>query len=105
MQAALTKGSLSQIRNRHRVTQFSVGALVLSLYFYRAREVLVCWLLFSFLFFCVTLLISGGLLVCHAYKRATHWTRRLASVTPVLAIHSAKSPLGISSEIGPTANE
>ena len=96
---------MSQTWHRHRLSQFSVGALALGLCFYHVREVLVCWLIFSLLFFGVTLLILGGILVCHACNMATHWMRKVMPGTPVFALNPVKSTLETSRSTEPLANE
>ncbi len=81
---------MSQLRESHRVSQFSGLLLGLSLYSYHVRELLVCWLFFSVLFVLLALMILGGVLACYAGKYATHWARTTAPVTPVLALGSAE---------------
>jgi hypothetical protein len=82
--------SLSQLRQNHRVSQFSGLLLGFSLYSYHVRELLVCWLFFSLLFVVLALLILGGVLACYAGKYAAHWASTTAPITPVLALGSAE---------------
>ena len=70
--------------------QFSGLLLVLSLYSYHARELLVCWLVFTSICVCVTLLILIGLLGVYAGERLTVWARATAGMTPVLALAYVK---------------
>jgi len=84
---------LRQLRESHRVLQFSWLLLGLSLYSYRVRELLACWLFFILLFVVLALLILGGLLAWYAGIYAAHWARTTAPVTPVLALASAEVPL------------
>ncbi len=80
--------SLNQLRENHRVSQFSGLLLGLSLYSYHVRELLVCWLYFSLLFVSVVLVILGGVLACYAGKYAIDWVRTAAEATPVVALGS-----------------
>jgi hypothetical protein len=81
---------LSQLRENHRVSQFSGLILGLSLYSYHVRELLVCWLFFSLLFVVLALLILGGVLAWYAGTCAAHWARTTAPVAPVLVLASAE---------------
>jgi hypothetical protein len=82
--------SLNQLREICRMAQFSGLLLVISVYSYRVRELLVYWLFFSLLFVLLALVILGGVLACYAGKYATHWASTTASIPPVLALGSAE---------------
>jgi hypothetical protein len=82
-----------QLRDSHRVWQFSGLLLGVSLYSYRVRELLVCWLFFIILFVVLALLILGTVLAWYAGVRASHWARTTAPVAPVLVLASAEVPL------------
>ena len=69
--------------------QFSGLLLVLSLYSYHGRELLVCWLFFTSIFVFVTLLILIGLLGVYAGERLTVWAQATAGMTPVLVLAPA----------------
>jgi hypothetical protein len=75
------------------VSQFSGLLLGLSLYFYHVRELLVCWLIFTLLFACVTLLVLGGVLAVQTGEYLTVWVRTLARMTPVVAPGHVELPL------------
>ncbi len=79
---------MKQLRENHRVSQFTGLLLGLSLYSYQVRELLVCWLFFSLLFVSLALVILGGVLTCYAGKYFTVWARTAAGVTPVVALGS-----------------
>jgi hypothetical protein len=78
-----------QLRKNHRVSQVSGLLLGLSLYSYRVRELVACWLFFILLFVVLALLILAGALAWYAGTIAVHWARTTAPVTPVLALVSA----------------
>jgi hypothetical protein len=78
-----------QLRESHRVLQLCGLFLGLSLYSYRFRELLACWLFFILLFVVFALLILGGVLAWYAGICAAHWARKTAPVAPVLALVSA----------------
>jgi hypothetical protein len=80
------EGPLNYLRENHRVSQISGLLLGLSLYSYRVRELLVCWLFFSLLFVSLALVILGGVLACYAGNYAIHWASTAAGVTPVVAL-------------------
>ncbi len=82
--------SLRQLRESHHVSQFSGLLLGLSLYSYRVRELLACWLFFIILFVVLALLILGGVLAWYAGRHASRWARTTAPVAPVLALASAQ---------------
>jgi hypothetical protein len=83
------KDLLNHLRENHHAYQISGLLLGLSLYSYRVRELLVCWLFFSVLFVCVTLVILSGVLAVYAGEWLTVWARATAPVSPVLALDSA----------------
>jgi hypothetical protein len=84
------EGPLNYLRENHRVSQISGLFLGFSLYSYRVRELLVCWLFFSLLFVLLALLILGGVLACYAGECIAVWVRTTAPVSPVLALGSAE---------------
>jgi hypothetical protein len=84
---------LRQLRESHHVSQVSGFLLGLSLYSYRVRELLACWLFFILLFVVLALLILGGVLAWYAWIYAAQWTRTTVPVTPVLALAPAEVPL------------
>ena len=81
---------MNQLRESHRVSQFSGLLLGLSLYSYQVRELLVCWLFFTLLFVSLALVILGGVLACYGGKYVTHWARTAAQMTPVVALGSGE---------------
>jgi hypothetical protein len=91
--------SVNQLRESHRVSQFSGLLLGLSLYSYHVRELLVCWLFFSLLFVLLALVILGGVLACYAGNYVIHWVGMAAPVTPVLAFGSAELQLKTISDV------
>jgi hypothetical protein len=84
---------LNPLRASHHVSQFSGLLLGLSLYFYHVRELLVCWLIFTLLFACVTLLVLGGVLAVQTGEYLTVWVRTLPRMTPVVALGHVELPL------------
>src|SRR5713226_1412001 len=82
--------SLRQLRESHRVSQLSGLLLGLSLYSYRVRELVACWLFFIILFVVLALLTSGAVLAWYAGMYAARWARTTAPVVPVLALASAE---------------
>lgn len=81
---------MRQLRESHRVSQLSGSLLGLSLYSYRVRELVACWLFFIILFVVLALLILGVVLAWYAGTYAVHWARTRAPVTPALALASAE---------------
>jgi hypothetical protein len=79
-----------QVRESHRVSQFSGLLLGLSLYSYRVRELVACWLFFIILFVVLALLILGAVLAWYAGIYAAHWTRTTTPATPMLALAPAQ---------------
>jgi hypothetical protein len=79
-----------QLRESHRLSQLSGLVLGLSLYSYRVRELVVCWLFFIILFVVLALLVLGAVLAWYAGIYASHWARTTAAVTPVLVLASAE---------------
>jgi hypothetical protein len=77
---------VNQLRESHRVSQFSGLLLGLSLYSYHVRELLVCWLFFSLLFVSLALLILVGVLACYTGNYVIQWVNTAAGVTPVVAL-------------------
>jgi hypothetical protein len=78
--------SLSQLRATHRVSQLAGMFLGLELILrsYHMRELLACWLFFSFVFVLLALIAFGSVLVFCAGNRAIHWARTAARVTPLV---------------------
>ena len=77
-----------QLRKSPQVWEFSGLLLGLSLYSYHVRELLVCWLYFSVLFVCVTLLLLLGVLGVYAGECVAVWARSAMGMTPVLVLAS-----------------
>jgi len=86
-------GSMRPLRGSHRVSQFSGLLLGLSLYSYRVRELVACWLFFKILFAVLALLILGAVLAWYAWIYASHWARTTTPVAPVLVLATAEVPL------------
>jgi hypothetical protein len=78
------------LREGHRVSQLSGLLLGLSLYSYRVRELVACWLFFMILFVVLALLVLGAVLAWYAWIYASHWARTTTPVVPVLALASAE---------------
>jgi hypothetical protein len=78
--------SLSQLRASHRVSQFAGMFLGLGLILrsYHVRELLACWLFFSFVFVLLALIVFGSVFAFCAGKRLVHWARTAAQVTPIV---------------------
>jgi hypothetical protein len=72
-----------QFRESHRVSQLSGLFLGLSLYSYRARELLACWLFFIILFAVLALLVLGAVLAWYAGKWAIDWARTTVPLPPL----------------------
>ena len=79
---------MHQLRKSPQVWEFSGLLLGLSLYSYHVRELLVCWLYFSVLFVCVTLLLLLGVLGVYAGECVAVWARSATGMTPVLVLAS-----------------
>ncbi len=79
---------MHQLRDSPQVWEFSGLLLGLSLYSYHVRELLVCWLYFSVLFVCVTLLLLLGVLGVYAGECVAVWARSATGMTPVLVLAS-----------------
>jgi hypothetical protein len=67
------------------VSQFS-ALLLVSLYSYRVRKLLVCWLLFTAVFAVLAFLVLTGALACYAAKYAIHRVSATAPVAPVVGL-------------------
>lgn len=79
------------------VLQFSAFLLFLACYSYRARELLVCWLLFCSLFAVLALMLLGFVLAFHAGRNLVKWVRAASAVIPELvACLTELSPEAIS---------
>ena len=76
---------MNPLRKVRGVSQFS-ALLLVSLYSYRMRELLVCWLFFSALFAALAFLVLIGALACYAGKYAIHWVNATAPVAPVVGL-------------------
>jgi hypothetical protein len=85
------EGAVLQLRESHRVSQLFGLVLGLSLYFYRVRELLACWLFFTILFVVLALLVLGAALAWYAGKWVTDWARTTMPLTPVPALASAET--------------
>jgi hypothetical protein len=82
--------SVHQLRESHRAWQLSGLLLGLSLYSYRVRELVACWLFFIILFVVLALLVLGALLAWYAWIYAFRWARTTTPVAPVLVLASAE---------------
>jgi hypothetical protein len=87
------EGIVRNLRESHRVAQFSGLALGLSLYSYRVRELVSSWLLFIVTFVVLALLILGVVLAWYLVIRLTHWIRTTTPGATVLVLASAGVPL------------
>jgi hypothetical protein len=76
------------LREYPRLSLFSVTLLGLSMYSYRVRELLICWLFFCLLFVLLVLLTLVGVVVSYAGKYVLDWTNAGARVTPIAALLS-----------------
>jgi len=85
---------LLQLRECHRVSEISGLLLGLSLYSYRVRELVACWLFFIILFAVLALLISGAVLAWYAWIYASQWARTTVPLTPAPVL----APAGVHSE-------
>lgn len=74
------------------VLQFSTFILCLMCYSYRARELLVCWLFFCFLFAVLAITFLCGLLACHAGQYLVYWVGAVHKVIPELVVSLAEFP-------------
>jgi hypothetical protein len=74
------------LRGSRRVSQLSGLLLGVSLFSYRAREFLICWLFFSLLLVGLALVILAVGLVCYAGKYALHWATMTARGTPLVGL-------------------
>jgi hypothetical protein len=95
--------SLSLMREYRRASLFSGVLLGLSIYSYRVRELLICWLFFCLLFVLLVLLTLGGALVAHASKYVLDWTNAGARVTPAAALRSCDIQQILPQELGGSA--
>jgi hypothetical protein len=84
------EGSVLQLRESHRVSQFSGLLPGLSLYSYRVRELAACLLFFTLFFAVLARLILGGVLAYYAAIYASHWARTRVPATATLALASAE---------------
>jgi hypothetical protein len=80
--------SLSLLREYPCLSLFSAMLLGLSMYSYRVRELLICWLFFCLLFVLLVLLTVAGVVVSYAGKYVLDWTNEGARVTPADALLS-----------------
>jgi hypothetical protein len=81
---------LRPLRESHRVSQVAGLLMGLSLYFYRVRELAVCWLFFILFFAVLALLVLGGVLAYNAGTYAAHWARTTRPIAPALALVAAE---------------
>jgi hypothetical protein len=82
-----------QPRESHRVSQLTGLVLGLSLYSYRVRELLACWLFFFLMFVVLALVFLGGVLAWYAGQSGAHWAGGGVPATPALALASAEVQL------------
>lgn len=81
-----TEEFVNLLRGSHRVSQLSGWLLGVSLFSYRVREFLICWLFFTLLFVGLALVILAVGLVCYAGKYAFHWATMTTRVAPIVAL-------------------
>jgi hypothetical protein len=74
------------------VLEFSAFLLCLACYSYRARELLVCWLLFCSLFAVLALMLLGSVLAFHAGRSLVKWMRAGNEVISELTVCLAELP-------------
>jgi len=70
---------MNPLRKVRSVSQFS-ALLLVSLYSYYVRELLVCWLFFTAVFAALAFLVLTGTLACYAGKYAIQWVSATAPV-------------------------
>jgi hypothetical protein len=88
----LQKDILHRLLLGFYVLQFSAFLLCLACYSYRARELLVCWLLFCSLFAVLALMLLGFVLAFHAGRSLVKWMRAGDDVISELAVCRAELP-------------
>jgi hypothetical protein len=57
---------------------------------YYIRELLACWLFFSFVFGLLALIVSGSILASCVGERVVHWARTTAQITPIVDFSPAE---------------
>lgn len=90
---------MNLLRGTHRVWQFSWPLLGLSLYSYRVRELLVCWLFFGGMFAALGSVVAGGMIAWYGGKCAIHWANAFVRITP--AVLSDPVELRLKANLGP----
>jgi len=75
---------------RFYVLPLSAFLLALTVYSYRLRELLVCWLLFCSLFALLALVVLGAALACYLAQNLGKWVGVAKIVIPELAESLAK---------------
>jgi hypothetical protein len=94
------EGSVRQLRESHRVSQFSGLALGLSFYSYRVRELVSSWLFFIIIFVVLALLVLGAVFAWYVVIRLSHWIRTTTPGATVLVLASTGVPTeAISAEV------
>ena len=74
------------------VLPFCAFLLGLARHSYRAKELLVCWLLFCSFFAVLALIILGAVLACQAGHYLVRWVRAAYIVIPELVAGLAQPP-------------
>jgi hypothetical protein len=82
----IEKDILRRLLARFYVLQFSTFILCLTCSSYRARELLVCWLFFCFLFAALAIVFLGALLACYAAQYILNWVGAANTVNPELVV-------------------
>jgi hypothetical protein len=98
----IQKDVLRRLLARFYVLQFATVVLCLTCYSYRVRELLVCWLLFCFLFAVLAIAFLAALLACYAGQYLLNWVGAANKVFPDLVVCLAELPQEASS--GPRIN-
>lgn len=90
--------SLRILWQRHRVSIFPALFLGFSLFSYRARELLICWICFVLLFAVFAVAVVGGIFICYIAEYVIRWTRAPSVVIPVVTAVSAELALSALSD-------
>jgi hypothetical protein len=94
----MRKNILHRLLAGFYVLLFPALLLGLTRYSYRAKELLVCWLVFCSLFALLAVLLLGSVLACYAVHHLLNWMSVAKTVSPELVASLARIP----QEIGAT---